>query len=46
MPCISVTWGFRSREELEEAGAKYLCSDAAQLPELAAKIEKEENYVD
>ena len=46
MPCISVTWGFRDREELLEAGAKYLCDDAAQLPALAAKIEKEENYVD
>ena len=45
MPCISVTWGFRDREELLEAGAKYLCDDAAQLPELAAKIEKEEYYV-
>ena len=45
MPCISVTWGFRSREELKEAGAKYLCSEAAQLSELAAKIEKEEYNV-
>jgi phosphoglycolate phosphatase len=45
MPCISVTWGFRDREELLEAGAKYLCDDAAQLPELAAKIEKEEYHV-
>ena len=44
MPCISVTWGFRSREELEKAGAKYLCSDASQLPMLAAKIEKEEYH--
>ena len=45
MPCISVTWGFRDREELLEAGAKYLCDDAAQLPALAAKIEKEEYHV-
>lgn len=45
IPCISVTWGFRSREALKEAGAKHLCDDAAQLPELAAKIEKEEYHV-
>ncbi len=45
MPCISVTWGFRNKEELKEAGSRYLCDYAALLPELAAKIEKEEYHV-
>lgn len=45
MPCISVSWGFRSEEELKQAGAKYLCTQATQLPELIRKIEKEEYYV-
>lgn len=42
VPCISVTWGFRSEEELKEAGAKYLCADASLLPEIVERIEKEE----
>ena len=45
LPCISVTWGFRSEEELKAAGARYLCADASLLPELVSKVEKEENYV-
>jgi phosphoglycolate phosphatase len=24
-PCLSVLWGFRSREDLEQAGAVHLC---------------------
>ena len=39
MPCISVTWGFRDAEILEEAGAACLCRDARLLPELVAEIE-------
>ena len=30
-PCLSVLWGFRSRQELEQAGAKYFCADAKDL---------------
>ena len=45
MPCVSVTWGFRSEEALREAGAQYLCTDASQLPEIVERIEKEETYV-
>ena len=35
--CLSVTWGFRDREQLEEAGAEHFCEDPRQLP---AKIEE------
>lgn len=31
--CLSVLWGFRNREELEQAGAKYFCDDPAHLAE-------------
>ena len=30
--CISVTWGFRDEEILEEAGAAYFCRKAEDLP--------------
>ena len=35
--CLSVTWGFRDREQLEGAGAEHFCEDPRQLPE---KIEE------
>lgn len=28
---LSVTWGFRTRQELEQAGGKHFCDDPAQL---------------
>jgi phosphoglycolate phosphatase len=31
VPCLSVLWGFRTRQELERAGAKFCCDDPAQL---------------
>lgn len=31
LPCLSVTWGFRPREVLEEAGASVLIHSAAEL---------------
>ncbi len=31
LPCCGVLWGFRTRQELEEAGAEYLADDAAAL---------------
>lgn len=34
MPCIAVCWGFRSRQELEEAGAKELAENATELEKL------------
>ena len=34
---VGVTWGFRDRDEIEEAGGQHFCSDVA---ELAEKLEK------
>lgn len=30
--CLSVLWGFRDRELLEQAGGRYFCSDPRELP--------------
>lgn len=37
IPCISVTWGFRDREQLLEAGAAELAADAGELRALLEK---------
>ena len=37
VPCLSVLWGFRDREEIEEAGGKHFCGDVS---ELAGKLEE------
>ena len=29
--CIGVTWGFRDREELAEAGAEIICDDCDDI---------------
>ena len=34
LPCISVTWGFRSEEQLKNAGAKVLAHSAEELKKL------------
>ena len=34
LPCISVTWGFRSEEQLKKAGAKVLAHSAEELKKL------------
>lgn len=34
LPCISVLWGFRDREFLEENGAQFIAEDTAGLSEL------------
>ena len=31
VPCLTVLWGFRDREELETAGAKHFCANPADL---------------
>ena len=31
LPCCGVLWGFRTREELSEAGADYLAADTDAL---------------
>lgn len=33
VPCLSVLWGFRDREDLEKAGALRFCQDPAELPQ-------------
>ena len=40
MPCISVTWGFRDRECLVQAGGKYFCDRPEELPEAIEKLVK------
>jgi len=40
VPCISVTWGFRSETELKEAGAEYFCHNPADLPQIIDHILK------
>ena len=32
VPCLSVTWGFRTEAELRAAGAQYFCHDPKELP--------------
>lgn len=34
LPCISVLWGFRDRDVLEQAGAQHFAADIAQLQAL------------
>ena len=33
VPCLSVLWGFRDREELEQAGGNHFCDSPSQLYE-------------
>ena len=33
VPCLSVLWGFRDREEMAAEGARHFCADTAQLIE-------------
>lgn len=43
VPCLTVLWGFRDRDELEAAGASCFCEDSA---ELARKIEEMVGLID
>lgn len=38
VPCLTVTWGLRSRAQLEEAGARHFCEDPRDLPEAVEKL--------
>ena len=38
VPCISVLWGFRDREALEQAGAKHFCYKAEDILPMAEKL--------
>ena len=32
VPCLSVLWGFRDRQTLEDAGGERFCADPRELP--------------
>lgn len=38
VPCLSVLWGFRDREILERAGARYFCPSPALLPQMLREL--------
>ena len=38
VPCLSVLWGFRDREEIEAAGGQYFCDDPRQLLEILEEM--------
>ena len=38
LPCISVLWGFRTRQELEADGADCFCEDPTQLEAIVDKV--------
>ncbi len=40
VPCISVTWGFRTAQQLMDAGATHLCHSPEQLPAVIQQIGK------
>ncbi|MDY4490198.1 MAG: HAD-IA family hydrolase [Candidatus Faecousia sp.] len=44
VPCLSVTWGFRDREELEAQGASCFCARAEELPRVIKEILKREGW--
>lgn len=41
VPCLSVLWGFRDRDVLEQVGGKYFCEDPKQLAEAIEAIAAE-----
>ena len=38
VPCLSVLWGFRDREMLEENGGRWFCGDPSELPEILRQM--------
>lgn len=38
VPCLTVLWGFRDREELVAAGGQYFCERSELLPELVETV--------
>lgn len=38
VPCLSVLWGFRDREDIEAAGGQYFCESPVQLTEKIEEI--------
>ena len=41
VPCVSVTWGFQDRPQLEAAEAKVFCDDPAKLPDILQSVATE-----
>lgn len=39
LPCLSVLWGFRTRQELDEAGAQWFCTAPEELPDVIGEME-------
>ena len=40
VPCLSVLWGFRDKEEIEEIGGNIFCTEVSQVPAAIAEIAK------
>ena len=38
VPCLSVLWGFRDREEMEAVGGRFFCEKPEDLPECIRKM--------
>ena len=38
VPCLTVTWGFRTREQLLSAGAEHLCDEPMDMPKIIEEI--------
>lgn len=38
VPCLTVTWGLRTRQQLKAAGATHFCDSTADLPAAIAKM--------
>ena len=41
VPCLSVLWGFREKEEIQAAGGKYFCESTGQLVSTLETMMKE-----
>lgn len=41
VPCLSVLWGFRDREEIQAAGESRFCETPAQMPAMLEEMMKE-----
>ena len=39
IPCLSVTWGFRTQAQLEQWGARHLCHSPSQLPAMIRQLD-------
>ena len=41
IPCLSVLWGFRDKEDMEAVGAQYFCDKTEELADAIARIAEE-----